>query len=332
MYYTLIGCLALAAFLSLNVLGTLAVTGSWVCLRRHLSGTRAQTRAGILFGLRVLPPVFALTFVVALLIPAYLLYEPHPAAESVGLPLLALAALSLSGIALAAYRAINSWLATKGMIAAWLRRAEPIRAGGVEIPAYRLSIMTPVLAVVGMLRPRLFVASQVLDSLSPREAAVALAHERGHLLARDTLKRAVMNFCRHLLLSTGIGQRLDREWAKEAERAADEYAARAGAACALDLAAALIKIARLMPEESSSVMPAGAFLLEGADEGVAGRVRRLTEMASARTVNAGLESLLSKTLALAAVLSFVLMLALAADRQALEALYTFNEWAMKLLT
>jgi hypothetical protein len=87
-----------------------------------------------------------------------------------------------------------------------------------------------------------------------------------------------------------------------------------------------------MPEESSSVMPAGAFLLEGADEGVAGRVRRLTEMASARTVNAGLESLLSKTLALAAVLSFVLMLALAADRQALEALYTFNEWAMKLLT
>jgi Zn-dependent protease with chaperone function len=296
-----------------------------------MSGTRARTRAAILFGLRVLPPAFALTFIVALLIPAYLLYEPYPTPESVGLPLLALAALSASGMAHAAYRATTSWLVTKGMIAAWLRRAEPMHIGSIEIPAYRLSIMTPVLAVVGTLRPRLFVASQVLDSLSPEEVAVALAHERGHLLARDTLKRAVMNFCHHLLLSTGLGHTLDREWAKEAERAADEYAACAGAACALDLAAALIKIARLMPEGASSVIPAGAFLLEGADEGVAGRVRRLTEMASARRVNVGPESLLSKTITLIALLSFVLVLATAADQQTLKALHALTEWIIKLL-
>lgn len=331
-YYTLIVCLALAAFLSINILGTLIVTASWVCLRQHISVRRARTRARILFWLRVLPPAFASTFVVALLIPAYLLYEPYPTPESVGLPLLALAALSASCIAYAAYRAATSCLVTKGMIAAWLRHAEPMHVGSVEIPAYRLSIMTPMLAVVGTLRPRLFVASQILDSLSPEEVAVALAHERGHLLARDTLKRAVMNFCRHLLLSTGIGHTLDREWAKEAERAADEYAARAGAACALDLAAALIKIARLMPEGAGSVMPVGAFLLEGADEGVAGRVRRLTEMASAQRVNAGQESLLSKTVTLMALLSFILMLAAAANQQTLEALHALTEWVIKLFT
>jgi Zn-dependent protease with chaperone function len=331
MYYTLMVCLALAAFLSINMVGTLIATTSWFCLRRHISGKSAHARASILFGLRVLPPAFALTVVIALLIPAYVLYEPYPTPESVGLPLLALAALSASGLAHAVYRAISSWLVTKGMVAAWLRRAEPLRSWSIGIPAYRLSIKTPVLAVVGTLRPRLFVASQVMDSLNAEEVAVALAHERGHLLAHDTLKRAMMNFCRHLLLSTGIGHTLDQEWAKEAERAADEYAARAGAACALDLAAALIKITRLMPEGTSSVIPAGAFLLEGADEGVAVRVRRLTEMASAWNANTGPESLLTKTITWMALLSFILVLALAADRQTLKELHALIEWVIKVL-
>jgi Zn-dependent protease with chaperone function len=330
-YYTLIACLSLAAFLSINVLGTLIVTSSWVCLSRYFPGTQARRRATILFGLRVLPPAFALTFIVALLIPAYLLYEPYPTPESAGLPLLALAALSASSIAHATYRTITSWLVTRGMIAAWMRRAEPIHVGSVEIPAYRLSIMSPLLAVVGTLRPRLFVASQVLDSLSPEEVSVALAHERGHLLARDTLKRAVMNFCRHLLFTTRLGHLLDREWAKEAERAADEYAARSSAACALDLAAALVKIARLMPEGAGGVIQAGAFLIEGADEGVAGRVRRLTEMASTGSVNVGPESLFLKSATLTALLSFVLVLGTAADRQTLEALHALTERVIKLL-
>jgi Zn-dependent protease with chaperone function len=331
-YYTLTVCLSLAAFLSINVLGTLIATVCWFCLRQHISGTQARTRAGILFWLRVLPPAFASTFILALLIPAYLLYEPYPAPESVGLPLIALAALSASGIAYAGYRAITSWLVTKRMIAAWLRCAVPMRIGSIDVPAYRLVNMPPVLAVVGTLRPRLFVASQVLDSLSTEEIAVAFAHERGHLLARDTLKRALMNFCRHLLLSTSIGHMLDLEWAKESERAADEYAAQAGAACALDLAAALIKIARLMPEGAGSVMPAGAFLLEGADEGVAGRVRRLTEIASAPRAIAATESFLSKAITSATLVSFMLVLAAAADRQTLEALHALTERVIKLFT
>ena len=330
-YYTLTVCLGLAAFLLINLLGTLLVTACWLCIRRHLSVTQARTRSRILFGLRVLPPAFATVFIVAFLIPAYLLYEPYPTPETVGLPLLSLAALSVLGIAHAAYRATASWLMTKGMIDAWLRRAEQMHIESLEIPAYRLINMPPVLAVVGTLRPRLFAASQVLDSLSPEEVAVALAHERGHLLARDTLKRAVLNFCRHLLFSTGIGQTLDREWAKESERAADEYAAQSGGTSALDLAAALIKIARLMPVGAGVVMPAGAFLLEGADEGVAGRVRRLTEMASATRTTATPESFHSKAIMSATLVTLVLVLATVADRQTLGALHSLTEWAIKLL-
>lgn len=331
-YYALAICLALAVFLALNALGSSAAAASWPFIRRRAGRMSARARARILFGLRVLPPAFALAFVAALLIPAYLLYEPYPAPDAVGLPLLALAALSASCFARAAYRLTASCLATKRLTAAWLRRAEPIGVEGVGIRAYRLGNTTPVLAVVGTLRPRLFVASQVLDSLSAEELAVALAHERGHLLARDTLKRALLNLCRELLPFVGAGRALDRAWAEEAERAADEYAACGGGAGALDLAAALIKIARLMPAGSGRVVPAGAFLLEGADEGVAGRVRRLTEIASTKALPAGRESLLSKALTPAALLLLAVMLSASIDRQTLSAVHALTERVVKLLS
>jgi Zn-dependent protease with chaperone function len=332
-YYALAACLALAAFLSLHALGSLAAAAAWLSARRHAGQLTAGARARLLFGLRVLPPAVALVFVAAFLIPAFLLYEPHPAPESVGPPLLALALLSASGIVHATYRAVASWSATGRLTSLWLRRAEPVSIEGVGMPAYRLVSPTPVLAVVGVLRPSLFVAAQVLESLSPEELAVALAHERGHLRARDTLKRAVMNFCRDLLPFVGVGRALDRAWAEESERAADEYAARAGGAGALDLAAALIKIARLMPEGVTNVVPAGAFLLEGSDGGLAGRVRRLTEMAAARRVPAGRASLLSKIAAPALLLLLLtFVLAAAADRQVLADVYALTERAVKLLS
>ncbi len=331
-YYALAMCLALAAFLALNALGSLLATAAWHGLRRSHAGRRAaHTRARMLFCLRVLPTAFALAFVASLMIPAYLIHEPYPAPDSVGLPLLALAVLSASCVAHAAYRATASWLVTRRLTAAWLRRAEPISIEGVEVRAYRLNNETPVLAVVGTLRPRLFVASQVLDSLSSEELAVALAHERGHLLTRDTLKRAVMNFCRDLLPFVGAGRALDRAWAEEAERAADEYAARGGAAGALDLAAALIKIARLIPEGAGSVVPAGAFLLEGADNGVAGRVRRLTEMASARRSPAKRASSFSKAFTPATLLLLTAALVAAADREILVTIHALTERVVKLL-
>ena len=330
-YYFLAICLALAAFLSLNALGSLIVTAAWMAFRRRTNRWSAGARATALFALRVLPPACALVFVATLLIPAYLIYEPYPAPESVGLPLLALAVFSASGIALALYRAVASWLLTRRLTARWLRQAEPMSVEAVGVPAYRLRNTTPVLAVVGTLRPRLFIAEQVLDSLSPEEMGVALAHERAHLRARDTLKRAVVNLCRSLVPLIGAGRALDRAWAEEAERAADEYAASADAAGALDLAAALIKIARLMPAGVGNVVPAGAFLLEGADEGVAGRVRRLTEMASTRSANAGRELLPAKVAVPAGLALFTGTLLAAADREFLAAIHSFTEGVLKIL-
>lgn len=332
-YYLLAICLALAVFFSINVLGSLMASALWVGLRRRARLWPAAARARVLFWLRTLPPACALLFVTVLLLPAYLIYEPNPAPETVGFALLALALYSAFGIAFALCRAVASWRATRRLKAAWLRRAEPVSLGGVEIPAYLLRHPTPVIAVVGVLRPTLFIAGQVLDSLSREELEVALSHEKGHLVARDTLRRAVLNFRRDLLLlPIGGARSLDRAWADESERAADEYAARAGAAVALDLAAALIKITRLMPAGVKNVVPAGAFLLEGGDDGVAGRVRRLTEMASTRGTPAGGESRLSKAALPAGLACFTAALtALAADWEILANVHAVTEHFVKLL-
>jgi Zn-dependent protease with chaperone function len=331
-YYALVTCAALAAFLSLNAAGSLAAAGLWFGLRRRSRRWRATARARVLFWLCVLPPAVAFVFVAALMVPAYVAREPYPEPEAVGTPLLALALSSAAVIALALFRAARSWLATRRLTALWLRGAEPVSIKGVAIPAYCLSHSTPVLAVVGTLRPRLFIARQVVDSLSPEELEMALAHERGHLLARDTLKRAVMQFCRDLLPFIGAGSRLGRAWAEEAERTADEYAARTSAAGALDLAAALIKIARLMPAGVKHAVPAGAFLLEGDDDGLAGRVRRLTELAANKGTSAGRGLLFSKVIVPMGLVGLGVALAVtAADWQILATVQALTERIVKLL-
>jgi Zn-dependent protease with chaperone function len=329
----LAGCLALAVFFFINALGSLIATGLWVALRRPARRWTASTRAGVLFWLRTLPPVSALLFVAVLLLPAYLIYEPYPAPEAVGFALLGLALYSAFSIAFACFRAVASWRATRRLKAAWLRRAEPLNLEGVSIPGYLLRHPTPVIAVVGVLRPKLFIAAQVWDSLSREELEVALAHEKGHLVARDTLRRTALNFCRDLLPLIDAGRMLERAWAEEAERAADEYAARRGADVALDLAATLIKIARLMPSGVNNVVPTGAFLLEAGEDGLAARVRRLTEMASTRSTMAGSELQFPKAALPAGITGFTAAsAAMVADLEILATVHALTECVVKLLT
>src|SRR5919202_1119057 len=112
-------------------------------------------------------------------------------------------------------------------------------------------------AGVGTLRPRLFIAQQLFAALTEAELRAALAHECGHLATRDNLKRAVLRACRDVLTIVPAGRTLDRAWDESTEAAADEHAARdGGAAAALDLAAALVKIARLAPPGMRPTLPA----------------------------------------------------------------------------
>jgi Zn-dependent protease with chaperone function len=269
--------LALATLFTINALVSLLASVVWRAIRGRADAWSAAGRARLIFALRVFPPIIAVIFVGALLLPAYIRHEPRQAVEPVSLKLGVLAAISAGGLLLALWRGAAAWIATRSLIGNWMRVAEPISFD--RIPAYRFRHRFPVIAIVGAIRPKLFIADHLFQSLTREEIAAAIAHETGHLAARDNLKRAALRFCRDALAFFPTGAPLDRAWAEASETAADEYAANAGGAVALDLASTLVKVSRLVPEGVKPAMPAMASLMV-ADPGViARRVRRLTQLA-----------------------------------------------------
>lgn len=282
--YLLLGiCLALSALLALNAFASALAGLAWRAVAPRVAGRPAAERVRLLFALRVTPPALAASLVFALLLPAYLMHEPPNTDEEVGVKLLLLSAASACGVLLAFWRVARTWLSTRRLARDWMRHAEPFAAEGVRVPAYRISHRFPVIAVIGVLRPRLFIASQIFDALSDGELASALAHERGHVEARDNLRRAVLQAAQDaLLLLAPLGRSLRCEWQRESEMAADEFAASAGPAAALDLASAIVKISKLIPHGATPTLPAGAHLLgEGeGEDGLSRRVRNLLRLAS----------------------------------------------------
>lgn len=280
--YELLGiCLVLTALLAVNSLASLLFSAIWRLCEGRLTNLCAHTRAEVLFALRALPPVLALLCAGMLVIPAYLAYEPRVTSEIVSTKLGTLALLSAAGVVFALWRACRSWSATRSLLRGWLRVSQPIDLYDLTIPTFLIEHSFPIIAVVGSVKPRLFVASSVLAALTKEELAAAIAHERGHLLAYDNLKRLVLRACRDVLMLVPFGRPLDRAWAQAAEAAADEHAARENPDRALNLASALVKIAKMVPVRERADVPLGAYLI-GAEEtqGVRARIRRLLDIAA----------------------------------------------------
>ena len=282
--YTFLGItLVLALLLTINATATMVSAAFGRLCRPLLRKCSARTRAEILFVMRIGPPVVAIVAIAAFLIPSYLTYEPHATDETVSWKLGTLATLSAIGVGLAISRGIRSWLATRSLLKNWLAASSRIELESIHVPTYVLDHSFPIIAVVGAFRPRLFIANHVLESLSEEELAAAISHEYGHLAARDNFKRSVMRVSRAALLLIPCGTSLDRAWSEASESAADEHAAQQSSFVALNLASALVRIARMIPKGQRQVIPASvsAFLAGEDSPGVKVRVRRLVELATA---------------------------------------------------
>jgi Zn-dependent protease with chaperone function len=288
--YELLGiCLTLSALLVLNALASALAELIWRALASRISLRRASARARLLFTLRMFPSALATAVVFAVVIPSYLLTEPKNTGESVGAKLLLLATVSAAGVFLALWRIGRTWLATRRLAHDWMRNAVRVEVEGARMPAYSIRHRFPVIAVIGILRPRLFIAEQIFDALTSEEMSAALSHERGHVCARDNLKRALLQAGQDALLLAPLGRSLRREWQRESELAADEFAAEGAPFAAVNLASAIVKISRLVPTGARPSLPAGAHLLGEQEEGLSRRVRNLLRLASskgrARTVH-----------------------------------------------
>lgn len=282
--YTFLGItLVLALLLTINATATMVSAAFGRLCKPLLRKCSARTRAEILFVMRIGPPVVAVVAIAAFMIPSYLTYEPHATNETVSWKLGMLATLSAIGVGLAISRGIRSWLATRSLLKDWLAASTRIELEAIHVPTYVLDHSFPIIAVVGAFRPRLFIANHVLESLSEEELAAAIAHEYGHLAARDNFKRSVMRVSRAALLLIPCGRSLDRSWSEASESAADEHAAQQSSFVALNLASALVRVARMIPQGNRQVIPASvsAFLAGEDSPGVKVRVRRLVELAAA---------------------------------------------------
>ena len=282
--YTFLGItLVLALLLTINATATMTAAGFGRLCKPLLRKCSARTCAEILFVMRIGPPVLAIVAIVAFMIPSYLIYEPRQTDESVSWKLGLLAGLSAVGVGLAIWRGIRTWLATRSLLKEWMDNSTRLELEAISVPTFVLQQHSfPLIAVVGAIRPRLFIADRVLESLSTEELAAAVAHECGHLAAHDNLKRSVMRVSRAALLLIPCGRSLDRAWSEASESAADEHAAQQSSHVALNLASALVRIARMIPTEHRQEIPAAVstFLSTSDSPGVKGRVRRLVELAA----------------------------------------------------
>jgi Zn-dependent protease with chaperone function len=346
--------LVLALLLATNATATMATAGLGRISKRLLWKCSAQTRAEILFVMRIGPPVIAIVAIAAFMIPSYLIYEPHKTEEFVSWKLGALAGLSAVGVALAIWRGVRSWLATRSLLREWLASSTPLQLDAIDVPTFVFRHPFPLIAVVGALRPRLFIADHVLESLSREELAAAIAHECGHLAAHDNFKRSAMRISRAALLLIPCGRSLDRAWSDASESAADEHAAQRSSLVALNLASALVRIAKMIPKGQQEIMPASvsallehasvsallapasvsAFLANDDDTPrVKVRVRRLVELAGADPRQLANSAPLVRFVPWFVLATFVVVgISIESRPQVLAAVHAFVEQVVKFLS
>ena len=261
--------LALAWFLLVNAAAAALIA---IVAARQTRRTRPVS-PGFWLALRLLPAALSLLFVAAVFVPSYWRYEPREFVEGFDVSLTALAALSVAMIGAAAVRGGSAWRRAARRTDAWMRAGRPLILAGVSLPAFAIDSDTPVMALVGVLHPRLLITRPVLEALSDEELGAAVAHEIGHFRAWDNLKRLAMRAAPDLLFATSAARALEQRWANASEQVADREAGDGSPArCAL--ASALVKVARLTPAATSIAEPISA-LLDGGD--ITARVTRLLD-------------------------------------------------------
>ncbi len=304
---------AVVGFVVANSALTLLTVALWRFVRSSRPGSRS------LFLLRMLPSLGSIGVVLGVVLPSYLFFEPRRTAEHAGSAFIVFLAVACALFVAAACRTVASWRETWVVERAWRRAAGHAASLGVAVPAYRVPSDMPFAALVGIVRPRLFVSDRFLDDLSEGERRALFEHEAGHLSSLDNLKRTVMRLAPDWLPFTGTGSEIEWAWAVAAEEEADDHAAGHDRAAALDLAGALLKAVRATPVRIAS---ASNFC---EDTAITRRVERLLEdspRSDARPTAA------SRSLALKIALLGAMLVAAA---PALKAAYFATEATIRLL-
>src|SRR5260370_12515057 len=244
-YFFRLLCLALASFFLADLVAGLAISLGTNAAVRIAHRMRPYLAARFLLGLRLLPVGFAFLVVAGLCVPSYLRLEPEAATEHVGLGFLAVALLSLAIWGSSIMRGLRAGARSRAYIRECQGVGREVHVAGECSPIWVIEGACPLVALAGVICPRLVISRKVVDTLSPDQLAAALRHENAHRVTRDNLKRLSLLLAPGILPLVGGYAALERGWAKFAEWAADDRAVSGDVHRSLSLAAALIRVSRV---------------------------------------------------------------------------------------
>jgi Zn-dependent protease with chaperone function len=258
----LAGAAATAALLLVSWL-----TSIWWVIRRAAVERRPPLRRAAQLAMWRLAPAGCALAAALITLTTFLRFEPSDARENAGVILLvgclagaASAAAGLTRVT-AALRQTTLTLRAWGGVRAGIARALPVLA--VETPF-------PLVAVVGVFKPRLLVAQQVVAACNRAEIDAMVAHEYAHVAAGDNLTRLLFAATPVVPLTARTSAAIEGAWIRAAEEAADDVARRETGS-PLALASALTKVARLA--RGPAPLAHASAILSG--NGIEQRVRRL---------------------------------------------------------
>jgi beta-lactamase regulating signal transducer with metallopeptidase domain len=268
-------CLCSASFFLVNgAVGLGALLFSRVAVR-YAETRRASTAARFLFALRMAPYAFGLLIVWGLCVPSYFELEPVASAERIGLLCSALGLLGGTTWMISIARAARALAASRRYNRHCQLTARETDAQKGSSRVLMVEDEAPLLAMAGLVRPRLLISRGVMRALSPEELDTALRHETAHRVSRDNFKRLVILLAPDIFPFVRCLRPLEHSWMRFAEWAADDDAVGGDLRRALWLAGALLHVARM------GVRPRLSFLhisLVAGGEELAERVERLLHM------------------------------------------------------
>ena len=312
-------CLCFASFFVLNAALTALVRAGSKFALAFCAKRSPRAAAHFLFALRVLPAAVAALFVLLLCVPSYLWLEPAITGEQVGVlcglcGILAIAALSLS-----VTHSARALLASVRFNRFCVSRAHDLHVSGQDSPVLVVENEAPILAMSGLLRPRLLISRGILETLGPEEMDAALRHERAHCVSRDNLKRLAFSLTPDVLPFTNSLRTLEQHWSRYTEWAADDRAAAGDSQRALSLASALLRVARL---GAAPNLPLLSTSLLACDHDLSARVARLLRPAPGRQPHSAPRA---SILAASAVFAAAVVAALAYSPAALASIHNLLE-------
>ncbi len=219
--------------------------------------------------------------------------------------------LVIAGLAYAIWDRARAWLAVRRALAPLASECprpgdtfwEAAHAASLDPQRIRVVSGLPNPAfTVGWRRPMVYVASELVEWLSPEEISAVLAHERAHLVRRDPLRLSVLRFLGHMLFWLPALQRLASDTADDAEIIADDAAA---AGQPLVLASAILALANWHTPPALAGASIGFFRADLLDR----RIRRLAGEAPPVASHVTRRSILGAALALGLVWTSGVMMA-----------------------